>query len=345
MKLFIFGSTGDLVKRKVMKALHEIYNSEENLEIYAIGRKDLDRKEYQNFICSDWCVPKFRDSLHYIQVNFDKLDLSKYLSDSDTNYFYVSLPPSEYKKIFRFTEEIVNKNYDIKILAEKPFGLNLDNAQDLKNFIENSSLKNKIFISDHYLFKKNFMKLSEIRNFRKLKIVSVEEVGLEGRVSYYDSVGAIKDMVQSHFLNLVKKNLNFEVNPDEIKVTEFVRGQYEGYSDELGKKSKTETFVYVSFKCCGKEFEFITGKAFEEKEGYVEVDGEKFEIGEDNSYVEIFRRFLSGDENLMIGFPTIEDSVLGWEIVEKFEEYGKDKELIFYEKGSELRDVLAQKNS
>jgi glucose-6-phosphate 1-dehydrogenase len=340
MKLFIFGSTGDLVKRKVMKALQDL--GRDSLEVFAIGRRDMDRKEYQNFICSDWCDLKFRNSLHYLQVNFDELNIDKHLSDSEINYFYISLPPSEYKRIFKFLEKIVSKSYEVRILVEKPFGENLENALDLEEFLRNSNIKDDLFISDHYLFKKNFMNLP--KDFKEVKIVSLEEVGLENRFSYYDNTGALKDMVQSHFLNLIVKILGFEFNAKDIQIEDFLKGQYKGYSEELGKESETETFVYVKFNCLGKKFEFITGKALGKKEGFVEIDGKRFDIGDDNSYVGIFREFFSGENS---AFPTIEDSVFGWEITEKFEEFGKDKELIVYDQGSELEDVLVvpQKNS
>lgn len=349
MKLFIFGSTGDLVKRKVMRALQNVHGSlGEDFNIYAVGRRDLDRKDYQNFICSDWCDVGFRERIHYLRVDFEDLNFKGFernLSKDETSYFYLSLPPSEYKRVLKFLERIYLNDYEIKVLLEKPFGSSLQCALDLKNFIDNSDLKNKIFISDHYLFKENFSDLP--KNFNRVKIVSLESLGLENRVSYYDDVGALKDMVQSHFLSLLGKNLDFDLDKSKLEILDFVRGQYEGYSDELGKKSDTETFVYLRFRCSGKVFEFITGKGFSEKEGYMEVDGKKFDMGEDNSYVEIFRRFLGSeiDGSLMDVFPTVEDSVRNWEITEMFENFGEEKELIIYGRGSELGDVLVQKNS
>ena len=297
MKLFIFGSTGDLVKRKVMKALQEL--ALKNLEIYAIGRRNMDDEEYENFICSDWCNSDFRRSLHYLPSDFTSLNFDKYLSLNSVNYFYLSLPPKLIGTILNYLGEIKKKGYKIKILSEKPFGENLEMSLDLKKKIDNLFLSENFFISDHYLFKKSFLNLPI--EFKSVKIISTENVGLEGRTGYYDSVGALRDMVQSHFLNLVQKNMNFKFNLKQFKILNFEKGQYDGYTDELGRQSETETFVRVVFECCGRRFEFVTGKAFDKKESFLDIDGKKFfDTGLDNSYVEIFRIFLSGGKTYFI---------------------------------------------
>ncbi|MBN2890279.1 MAG: hypothetical protein JXL97_00290, partial [Bacteroidales bacterium] len=327
MKLFIFGSTGDLVKRKVMKSLQELGGE---FPIYAIGRKSMDATEYQNFICSDWCNLSFRNRLNYLQVNFDDLKVSDFeneLSKDGVNYFYLSLPPGSVDSVLHLISDIKRDGYSVKVLSEKPFGESLESSFNLKRKLENLDLLSDFFVSDHYLFKENFSNF--IENFEKMKIVSVEEVGLEGRISYYDSVGALKDMVQSHFLNLVMKNFKFNFNVDNIVVREFVKGQYRGYSEELGRDTKTETYVKLVFDCCGKSFEFVTGKAFSKKVGFVEVDSVRVEMGEDNSYVRVFDNLFQGNFS---SFPTVEDSIRGWEIIDKFEKIS-EKDFEFYEKG------------
>ena len=118
MKLFIFGSTGDLVKRKVMRALQELDKPE--LEIYAIGRRELDKEAYRNFICSDWCRPEFRKNLHYLKIEFDKFDFNEFRGNMDKkeiNYFYISLPPFMQKKAFLILDSISREGYKIQILS------------------------------------------------------------------------------------------------------------------------------------------------------------------------------------------------------------------------------------
>ena len=237
MKLFIFGSTGDLVNRKVLPALQN-FNSEK-LEIYAIGRKNITQEKYLHHVCSeDRCTPIFQESIKYIKLNFDKEDIcgKKCIANFDqnkTNYVYISLPPSQIKKILYSLKKFKELNYSIKILIEKPFGSNLLEAKELKQLIEENNLGKDIFLSDHYLFKQNIINLPK-QDFTKLEIKSTEEVGLEGRTTYYNSVGALKDMVQSHFLNITQK-ISKEELKDKIEILEFKRGQYKNYSKELGK--------------------------------------------------------------------------------------------------------------
>lgn len=327
MKLFVFGSTGDLVKRKVMKSLQELGG---DFPIYAIGRKGMESLEYQDFICSDWCSLDFRNRLNYLQVNFDNLsfsDFENYLSVDKINYFYLSLPPGLVDVTLHLISDIKKRGYLVKVLSEKPFGESLESSFNLKRKLEELNLLSDFFVSDHYLFKDNFSNF--VDSFEKVKIVSVEEVGLEGRISYYDSVGAFRDMIQSHFLNLVMKNLKFNFDLEDIKIKEFIKGQYSGYVDELGRESETETYVKVLFDCCGKSFEFVTGKAFSKKVGFVEVDSLRFEMGQDNSYVKIFNNFFEGD---LSNFPTVEDSIRGWEIIDRLERMVEHK-IEIYEKG------------
>ena len=187
-----------------------------------------------------------------------------------------------------------------------------------------------VHISDHYLFKKNILALHK-QTFSKLKIVSVEKLGLEGRASYYDSTGALKDMVQSHFLNIVFKLFD---DFSDFKVIKYERKQYDGYESELGKKSDTETFVHLIIESKEKIFEFITGKAFNSKESYIEIDGKRVEIdSSENPYMEKFRRFLNSETN---DFPDLEHTFLAWKIIESLPK----AKLGHYKKGINFSEML-----
>ena len=343
MKLFIFGSTGDLVRRKVLPALQSL--KKEDLEIIAIGRKELDKNDYCNFACDDKCDDNFKKSIHYIKTDFNDGNFcsvcSDFLDKDKTNYFYLSIPPKFFNELLVFLSQLKKKGIKVKILIEKPFGENLEYAKQLEKLIKNGDIEDDVFLSDHYLFKKNIINL-EKRNFKELKITVIEKLGLEGRTSYYDDVGALKDMVQSHFFNILFKLLD---NPNEIKsakIINYTRAQYgngvdEGYVKELGKKSRTETFVFLKLKLEEKEITFITGKAFDKKFSELKIDEDSYSLDEGEPYKLIISDFLSGNKTR---FPTISNAILSWEIIEKIS--SNNPKLLYYKQGTSLSEVMNQ---
>lgn len=335
MKLFVFGSTGDLVKRKVVPALQNL--GKDDLEIFALGRQDITKNDYTEKVCSeDRCTVDFREKIKYRKLDFEKEDICdgvciNLFDKNKINYVYISLPPNLIEKVLSSIVNLRNYGFDMKILIEKPFGDNSSTAKKLKFFIENNNLSNDIFLSDHYLFKKLDFKA----DFQNIKIVSHENIGLEGRAGYYDSIGALKDMVQSHFMNIVFSRLYSVVDEfNDFEVIDFKRGQYNGYKEELGMHSDTETFVYLKFKTKTKVFEFITGKSFREKELYVEVDGNRFDIDSSGDYERLFKDFFEHNSR---NFANLDNSVFSWEFIESLTE--NSTELFYYDKGSSFDDL------
>lgn len=318
MKLFVFGSTGDLVKRKVLPALHKF----ENLKTYVLGRKILDNEQYNNEYCKK-CSKEFKLNLNYLQLNLEKEIYSQikgYLDNSDVNYFYISMPPEFTLNLIRSIIHIRDSGFQIQVLVEKPFGANLKEARLLQKLIKKNKIEEDIYLSDHYLFKESLFNLKE-SNFNKLKVVSLEELGVEGRV-YYDSVGALKDMVQSHFLNIIHKLMKFSDKDVEIKKIKF--GQYQDYKKDISKESNTETYVKLDLEIKGREIELETGKKFNKKESFIELDKIKTDISLDNEcYCNLFESFFNKRKEK---FPTINNSIVNWKIIERIE---KNKSEVF----------------
>ncbi|MBI2630540.1 hypothetical protein HYW76_05565 [Candidatus Pacearchaeota archaeon] len=315
MNLFIFGSTGDLVKRKVLPAL----GSFEDLRIFAFGRKDWSTGEYVNLFCNNSCE-KIKNSLIYCKIDYNNLennhDLIKFL-DKKINYFYCSLPPNMIINILRYFSFVKNKGYNVKLLIEKPFGSSLDEARALKKFIIDNNLEGHIFLADHYLFKNNMLSLKNT-SFKKMSLVSLETLGIEGRI-HYDNIGALKDMVQSHFINILLKLMS----PNEIaslKVKSFVKKQYAGYLEETGGHSNTETYVKIILEGNEKTIILETGKKFEKKVSYLDLDGVCFNLDEgDNPYISMFKDFF----DLKVDrFPTIDNALFSWKFIEEIDKHG-----------------------
>jgi glucose-6-phosphate 1-dehydrogenase len=344
MKFFIFGSTGDLVKRKIVPALSKI--NIPNLEIIALGRKDFENDSYNFFVCeSGQCFTNFNKKPEYAKISIDKeIVCEKCISKidkNDTNFFYSAMPPQNIEQIINYVGNLKKEGYKVKLLIEKPFGENLESALLLEKKIIENDLLNDVFISDHYVFKDEILNLNQ-RDFNNIKIVSLEEVGLENRITYYDNVGALKDMVQNHFFNIIFKLID---KPEEefknFEITNFIRGQYGdgekiGYTKELGKKSETETFVKLNLKTNNKTIEFITGKKFDKKETFIEINNNKIIIDNNkNSYEKLLSDFL---KNNLESFPTIKNSILAWKIIDKIEQ-NKTK-LTFYKEKTNFEEIV-----
>jgi len=340
MKLFIFGSTGDLVKRKIIPAFRELQI--DDLEIIALGRKNFNQETYQGYVCNgDDCFEDFKNKPQYHKIEFGESlvceHCGEFLERGKINYFYSAMPPQNLESILRYLGKLKREGFQVRALLEKPFGNSLVDALNLKELAILENVIDDIDVADHYLFKEEIVSMNP-RDFKKLKIVSLEKVGLENRISYYDGVGALKDMVQSHLLNITFKIFgSLPIRSADFKVEVYERGQYEGYVDELGKPSETETFVKVIISSNGKELELVTGKKFDKKSAYICIDGKKVNlISEKNAYTDLFVNFLGGKKENFVSVDTI---VGAWEIVEEIQ---KKKSKLFLYKTDSLSEDFCQ---
>jgi glucose-6-phosphate 1-dehydrogenase len=316
MNLFIFGSTGDLVRRKIMPALVSLRLR--GLSIIALGRKEFTDLTYEQFVCDD-CFKDFDVAPRYHKIDFEKQivceQCDRFLDKNAENFFYSALPPAQMSSVFDYVGGLKRAGYKVNILVEKPFGSDLQNALDLREQAQKLNLLEELYVSDHYLFKDAIINLSPIP-FKNLKMVSLESVGLEKRAAYFDEVGLIKDMLQSHFLNTAFRAVNDPVAEFEnFTVSRFVLGQYEGYKEELLKSSATETYFDIAIETAGHSYEFISGKAFDKKMGFLDLDGNRQMLyGKDEDYGRLFSDFFAKKKS---GFASVDNSILAWRILDK----------------------------
>ena len=338
MKLFVFGATGDLFKRKVLEWLQSLNNKD--LEVIAIGRKNFSTEIYQDFICNGRCNPEFKNSLTYKEIEFTHKDIyttcSKNLNKDEINYFYISLPPHTFDTIINVVWEIKANGYQVQLLLEKPFGHNFDNAKQLKETLIQKQLCDYTYLSDHFMFKDTILQLKQ-QDFKSLEIGSLETVWLEDRAGYYEGIGAMKDMIQSHFLNIAFKLINSPKEEFEnFEINKQIKAQYNNYEKELWNKSTTETFVDLEIETPSKIFHFITGKAFKNKKSWIKIDEKEISLESGNNpYIETFKLFFEWKKE---EFPTIDNALLSREIINNIEE--QKTQLLHYPENQEYSDTI-----
>ncbi len=194
---------------------------------------------------------------------------------SSTAVFYMAIPPSLFPMVAQRLES-VGLNKRGRIVVEKPFGRDHGSAVQLNATLHSIFAEDHIFRIDHYLGKEAVEDLLVFRfantllepvwnrNYvRSVQITMSEEIGVEGRGSFYDSVGAIRDVMQNHLLQVIallameppagadagylqdeKAKVIAAMRP--LDTSAMVRGQYVGYRDEPGVEANSTVETYVA---------------------------------------------------------------------------------------------------
>lgn len=251
-------------------------------------------------------IKSFTQDLHYLSMDSSSISeydkLSELLSVTDKKYgiggnyiFYLATPPLMYEVI---SVNLANKGLMSqqegfrRVIIEKPFGYDLISGRKLNNTLHELISEEQIYRIDHYLGKETVQNLLVMRfangifeplwnrNFiDRIEITSAESIGIETRGGYYDSSGALRDMVQNHLLQMVgltamepPSSLDADAIRNEVlKVfqslqpikeedvpKQVIRGQYTGslirgecvasYRNENGVESNSRTETYVAIK-------------------------------------------------------------------------------------------------
>ena len=309
--LILFGISGDLSKRKVLPSLIHLYEKDllpPNFHIVGISRRDITLdaifKDFSKNFYSE-LLNRFKNICEIIKLNvddihdFEKLDIKLNIIDKDHNknerIFYLSVPPDTLLNLIESLgstqRSSSRKNITTKLIFEKPFGTNLYSAQNLIAKTAHYYTDDEVYHIDHYLAKQmvqniliwkekygEFQKYLSGHTIKKIEILSLESIGVEGRADFYNHTGALRDLVQSHLLEVLalfinKPNLSRESALRELALDlkSIKRGQYKGYRDEINDStSLTETFAQTGFYSNNTvwenvEFLLITGKAIDKK--------------------------------------------------------------------------------
>ena len=294
--LVLFGATGDLSKRKLFPALYHLErHGRLSTPIIGVARSDWTDDGFRqhahdsiiaaipdaaaaiidalcarlDLVAGDYAAPATWAELH---ATLDK-------HTSSQAVFYMAIPPTMFPTV---ATALANEGLNARgrIVVEKPFGRDLASAQELNATLHSVFPEERIFRIDHYLGKESVEDLLVFRfsntllepiwnrNYvRSVQITMSETIGVEGRGSFYDSVGAMRDIVQNHLLQVVALlAMEPPVGPEsqylqdeKVKVLtamrpiccdRLVRGQYRGYLDEQGVAagSTVETYAAARFE-------------------------------------------------------------------------------------------------
>ena len=334
----IFGASGDLTRRKLIPALYSLFVQKllpDKFTLLGVSRSEFTDDEFRKTMKS--AINEFKEiddttriddfvaKLYYEPVMFDKA--SSYLSlrkriellriegnICGNTIFYLSTPPSLYGIIPSHLASVGLNNQDDgwkRVIIEKPFGYDLESAIKLKDQLLEQWAEDQLFRIDHYLGKETVQNLLVTRfsngifeplwnrNYiHHVEITSAESIGVEKRGGYYESSGALRDMVQNHLLQVaafaaMESPSSLEpmairneilkvfqslrpIRKEDVK-THAIRGQYlashikketiPGYREEEGvdPNSVTETFAALKFyidnwRWGGVPFYIRTGK-------------------------------------------------------------------------------------
>lgn len=342
--LILFGGTGDLVWRKLLPALFQAFRHGSlptGGRIVGVARDDLSDAQYRALIKtrfddvdlakrpSDEEFARFASILFYLRMDlsnptdYSRLDAKLKEHESDTVVMYLATAPGLFTT---FCEQIAVAGLNgpqMRIVLEKPLGHDLQSNRAINESVRRVFSEKQIFRIDHYLGKPSVQNLFALRfgnalfeplwrreTIANIQITIAEELGIEKRGAFYDSTGALRDMVQNHALQLLcaigmEPPINAHadaIRDEKLKVLRslkawtpetlrqhVVRGQYsagnidgmstQAYRAETGVNERSHTETFVALRCeianwrwAGVPFYIRTGKRLAGRSAYIEVN-------------------------------------------------------------------------
>lgn len=374
-QMIIFGASGDLASLMLFPAIYELFvqNRLDKFKIIGFARSEFSQAEFRKqvevsvrkkFGADAGKLKEFVEHFDYFRGEYDQVEsfknlklftekADKEMGGKSEKMAYFSVPPQIYKSLFIN----LNKSFkEAKLIIEKPFGSNGKTAKQLFAKLKANFAEKQVFLLDHYLGKRAYQSIYKLRfqnsvinnlisgkQIANIQISALEKADAGKRMGYFDQVGIIKDMIQSHLLQvLALVTMDIETNPSlesiskakynilkalrfNKKVDDLALGQYKSYrkADKQVAQSNTETFAAIKLQLNKKEWLDIpiyirTGKNLKADQQGVVIEFKKmpFQSSKIESNKLIFE--IKPEEKLTLKLVE-EDSAMEWSSVEQVE--------------------------
>jgi glucose-6-phosphate 1-dehydrogenase len=291
--LVFFGATGDLAYKKIFPSLQAmVKRGNLNVPIIGVAKADWNLEQLRARMkdslekhggCDPAAFARLSGLLRYVDGDYKApatfQALRKELRDARRPAHYLAIPPVLFGTV---VEQLVKTGCakGARVVVEKPFGNDLASAQDLNRVLLSAFPETAVFRIDHYLGKRQVHNMVFFRftnsflepiwnchYIESMQITMAEDFGVQGRGSFYDQTGTIRDVIQNHLFQVLC-NLTMEppvrtdsesVRDEKVKILRamlplapenLVRGQFRGYLKEPGVKpdSKVETFAALKLE-------------------------------------------------------------------------------------------------
>ena len=307
-----FGATGDLASRKLYPALFRLFQKgfiRNHFAVIGTARREWTDEHFREVVVKSvqsltedvtqaeefanhfyYQAHNVTDTHHYVVLKELSEKLDQQYGIEGNRIFYLAMAPSFFGTITQHlkNEALLTENGYNRLIIEKPFGKDYESAQILNEQLRHSFDENQIYRIDHYLGKEMIQNITAVRfanrvfetmwnrnHIDNVQITLAEQVGVEERGGYYETSGALRDMVQNHILQILalvamEPPQSFEaVRQNKINVLEqlrhyspeevsknFVRGQYgpsldgnlPGYRQDQNVSDDSNMETYVAGK-------------------------------------------------------------------------------------------------